>query len=166
MTDDISSIAYHEAGHAVIAVILGGEVLSLTLEPDDVETLPERAGEVSIRWHHRGVSKRELIQREVITCLAGPAAEMIYRGEEVDPQSVAEWRYDWEIAWQLSGLLIKAPQPRTQILEGLLAELCRMLQRDACWQAIAETADQLEAHETLDGDEVHQIVARWIGEAT
>ncbi len=162
MTDEITPIAYHEAGHAVIAVMLGGEVMSLTLQPDDDDELPERDGDVSIRWNHRGVAKRELVKREVIVCLAGPAAEIIFRGEKVAPQSVAEWRFDWETAWQLSGLLIQPPAARTQLLEGLLTELCRMLARDDCWQAIAETADLLEAHETLEGEEVHEIVERWM----
>lgn len=142
--------------------MLGGEVVAVTLQPDEDDRLPDRDGDVSIRWHHRAIPKRELIQREVIVCLAGPAAEIVYRGEQVRPQSVAEWRYDWEMAWQLSGLLIIESTPRTRMLEQLLHEICRMLQRDDCWQAIAETADLLEAHETLEGEEVHEIVARWV----
>ena len=155
-------MAYHEAGHAVIAVMLGGEVLTVTLEPDDDDRLPERDGDVTIRWQHRGLSRRDLVQREILVCLAGPAAETIHLGETVDPQAVAEWRYDWALANQLAGMLLSDQASRAALLHRLLKELTLMLRRADCWQAISETADQLEAHETLDGQEVHQIVRRWI----
>lgn len=45
--------AYHEAGHAFMAVFLGGQVLSLTIEPDRDDG-PERFGDAQIAWRRRG----------------------------------------------------------------------------------------------------------------
>jgi hypothetical protein len=44
-------IAYHEAGHALMALLLGGKVRQVTLDPDNrekVESAPTRSTE--IRW--------------------------------------------------------------------------------------------------------------------
>lgn len=161
MSNELSTVAYHEAGHAVVAVLLGGEVVSVTLEPDN-DDLPAREGDVSIRWHHRGVSSKDLLRREITVCLAGPAAEMLYEGERPHPATVRQWRADWEIAWQLAAQIVPDVERRMQLLELLLASLCQMLDRDDCWQAVAEVADQLEAFETLEGEQVVEIVGRWV----
>ena len=155
-------IAYHEAGHAVAAVWLGGEVVQVTLEPDRDDG-PFRDGEVQIRWHHGGLSPRDLIDREVAVALAGPAAEMIYLGERPHPLAVREWAEDWRIAWNLAAERV-APHPGRMLwMESILSELCRTFDQDACWQAVAETADELSAHETLEGESVEEIVRRWMG---
>lgn len=162
MSSELSAVAYHEAGHVVAAVLLGGEVVQVTLEPENDGQLPDREGDVSIRWHHRGLNREDLLRREITVCLAGPAAEMLYEGERPHPAGVQQWRADWEIAWHLAGQIISDQTRRMQMLETLLASLCRMLGRDDCWQAVAEVADQLEAFETLDGEQVTEIVCRWV----
>lgn len=162
MSSDLSAIAYHEAGHAVAAVLLGGEIVQVTLEPENDGSLPDREGEVSIRWHHAGKSRRELISMEITVCLAGPAAEMLYEGQRPHPSAIMEWRFDWECAWSLAGQLVADSSRRLLMLETILSRLCGMFDRDDCWQAIAETADQLEAFETLEGDQVKEIVHRWV----
>lgn len=162
MSNELSAVAYHEAGHAVAAVLLGGEVVQVTLEPENDGQLPNREGDVSIRWHHRGLTREDLLRREITVCLAGPAAEMLYAGERPHPSTVRQWRADWEIAWQLAGQFISEQTRRMRMLETLLASLCQMFDRDDCWQAVAETADQLEAFETLEGHQVSEIVYRWV----
>jgi hypothetical protein len=155
-------VAYHEAGHAVAAVILGGEVIRVSLESEQDDDLPLRDGDVAIRWHHRGLSRRDLVEREITVSLAGPAAEMIYQGERPHPATMSQWRADWEVAWSLAGEIFSDPQRRMAALEALCVALCQLLDDPAHWQAIAETADRLEAFETLEGDEVEEIVRRWI----
>lgn len=48
-------------------------------------------------------------------------------------------------------------------IETVLGELCRTFDQAACWQAVAETADELSAHETINGEQVEEIVRRWLG---
>ena len=63
MESNLTQIAYHEAGHSVVAAWLGAEVVSVTLEPDRDDG-PRRDGDAAIRWHHRGLTARELCQKE------------------------------------------------------------------------------------------------------
>ncbi|WP_164103159.1 hypothetical protein [Candidatus Laterigemmans baculatus] len=159
---DDERIAYHEAGHAVAAVWLGGEVVHVTLEPDRDDG-PSRDGELLVRWHHRGLSPRDLLAREVAVALAGPAAEMLYLGERPHPLTVREWAEDWRIVWMLAAEWVADPALRMQWIEASLRDLCGLFDQAACWQAVAETADELSAHETLCGEQVEAIVRRWMG---
>ncbi len=48
-------IAYHEAGHALVAVLLGGKVKQVTIEPDDDDG-PDRQGDTQVLWRRSGRS--------------------------------------------------------------------------------------------------------------
>ena len=158
-----STISYHEAGHAVIASWLGAQVLSVTIDPDRDEG-PRRDGDVSIRWSRRGLTSRELCERELMAVLAGPIAEMVHLDERHAIDSRAEWAVDWQIAWELASELIAAPKARYAMIHAVCERLFMLVSREDCWQAIAEVADQLEAHETIEGETVDECVERWLGE--
>jgi hypothetical protein len=157
-----SSISYHEAGHAVIASFLGAEVLSVTIEPEDDEG-PRRDGDVAIRWSRRGKSARDLCERELMAVLAGPIAEMVHHEERVAFDSRAEWAIDWQLACQFAGELGIAPKQHREMINAVADRVFALVSSDACWQAIAEVADQLEAYETLEGEIVDECVERWMG---
>jgi len=161
------SIAYHEAGHAVVAAWLGAEVLSVTLEPD-ADDGPRRDGDAAIRWHHAGMSSRELCQRELMAVLAGPVAEMIHTGIVVPTDESARWRgewaADWQLACQLARNLVPSDSHVVPLIEFTLEKLHRLANSGPFWQTIAEVADLLEAYETIDGDQVQESLERWIRE--
>jgi hypothetical protein len=161
------SIAYHEAGHAVVACWLGAEVVSVTLEPD-ADDGPRRDGDAAIRWHHRGMTPRELCQKELMAVLAGPVAEIIHSDLDCDIDQCEQWQSEWSADWQLACQLATALVPSAGHVEPLLRftieRLHRIASEAAFWQTIAEVADLLEAHETIDGEQVRQCVNRWIGE--
>jgi len=56
-------IAYHEAGHALIAILLGAQVKQVTIDPDNDDG-PERQGDTQIRWR-RSSSEKEFAQNVV-----------------------------------------------------------------------------------------------------
>ena len=62
--------AWHEAGHAVIAHLLGGEVREVTLESDD----DAFEGRVTVAWPAR--TAVEVAERSGRAALAGPLAEL------------------------------------------------------------------------------------------
>ena len=94
--------------------------------------------------------------------LAGPVAEMIHSGEPYHPGFVAEWAADWKAAWETLAPLIPEERKRLAYLEQATRKLHRMLQQDKYWSALAAIVDNLLAHETLEGEEVEDILRQWL----
>jgi len=153
--------AYHEAGHAFMAVCLGAQVRSVTIDPDDDDG-PDRFGDTQIEWDRGRLTQRELHESLVIVALAGPVAEAIYRGEPLHPGYVAEWVDDWQQAWEAATPLFPDERKRLRYLEQTTAELHRELNHDGNWAALAAIVDSLLAHERLEGEEISEIVAMWL----
>jgi len=152
--------AWHEAGHAFVGIYLGGQVQSLSIDPD-WDDGPKRFGDVTIHWPAGQFSERRLQENAILVSLAGPVAEMIHRGDPFHPATVAEWRQDWELAWQSASFQAGAQQ-RLKYLEDTTIELHRTLSLDGHWAAIGAIVDHLLAYEILEGETVHEIVAEWI----
>lgn len=152
--------AYHEAGHALVAYLLGGKVKQVTIDPDDDDG-PERYGDTQVRWR-RGLSEKDFAQRTVRVSLAGPIAEMIYSGEPYHPGVVPEWAADWRDAWDAARLEFPNERHRLEYLENTSIELYRQMQQDDFWSAVAGIADHLLAHETLEADEFDELARELI----
>lgn len=154
-------VAYHEAGHALMALLLGGEVRRITLEPDSDE-LPLREGDTEVAWRRSRYSEREFAANAVQVCLAGPVAEMLYTGDPFHPAMVAEWSSDWQEAWQAAARLHVHQRPRLEYLEQTSIRLYHLLDREDVWAALAALADNLLAYETLDREQVEEIARAWL----
>ena len=154
--------AYHECGHALMAVLLDGIIEQVTIEPDDDDG-PARFGDTQIRWGREPGDSREFAEKAVRVSLAGPVAEMVYSGDPWHPGLVAEWAQDWRQAWEAATILHADQRNRLAYLERVSVELHRLFQRDDVWAALAALADHLLAHETLAGEEVAEIVGQWLG---
>ncbi len=154
--------AYHEAGHAMMAIMVGANVHSLTISPDRDDG-PLRTGDAQILWPRRASDPRRLCWQQILVALAGPVAEMIYRGEPLHPAGVAEWGQDWQNAWEAAEQIAPEPQMRMQILERQAVQLYHLLKDDRNWAALAAIVDELLAHELLEGSEVVEIMDQWLG---
>jgi ATP-dependent Zn protease len=152
--------AYHECGHALMAVRMGAVVQMLTLEPEQDDG-PERFGEAQIYWPAPPKSAKEQAGKLVLIALAGPVAEMIYRGEPLHPGFVAEWADDWRRAWKAAEPLAADELTRLALLEETARQLHARLSRDQEWSALAALADALLAHETLEREEIDEVLAIW-----
>lgn len=153
--------AYHEAGHAFAAVKLGARVRLVTIAPDSDDG-PQRFGDTQIEWqHHADLCDKEIAQRAVLVALAGPVAEMIYSGEPYHPGFVPEWSSDWQLAWDAAEKVFRDQRLRLAFLEQAIAEMYRLIKEDANWAALAAIVDDLLAHETVEGETVHDIVNTW-----
>lgn len=151
--------AYHEAGHALMATLLGGSVHHVTIEPDNDDG-PARYGDTLVSWPGFR-DPRALLQAEILVLLSGPIAEMLYRGEPLHPGFVPEWAEDWRQAWERAGTFVAEPQRRLRQMEQWLKQLYQEFDRPAFWAAVAALADELLAHETLDQEMVEETVAQW-----
>jgi ATP-dependent Zn protease len=155
-------IAYHEAGHALMAVLLGGQVRLVTIEPDNDDG-PSRDGDTQVLWRAAEMGEKEFAKRAVQVCLAGPVAEMIYSGDPYHPGLIPQWAGDWRDAWSAAARLHPDERKRLQFLEQTSIQLYHRLNVDDLWAALAALADHLLAHETLEGEQVEEIVAQWLG---
>jgi ATP-dependent Zn protease len=155
-------IAYHEAGHALMALLLGGKVKLVTIEPDKDDG-PERQGDTQVLWRRAGITDKEFALKAVQASLAGPVAEMIYSGDPYHPGLVAEWAADWREAWEAAVPLQPIERLRLAYLEQVSVQLYHRLREDTTWAALASLADHLLAHETLEGEQVEEIIGEWLG---
>jgi len=153
--------AYHEAGHALMAIHVGARVRSVTIDPD-WDDGPERHADIQVVWPLDRFSDQELHKKAVLVALAGPVAEMIHSGTPCHPGLVAEWASDWQVAWQVSASIVPETRQRLAYLELITVELYRILDREDYWAALAAIVDHLLAHETLEGEEVEDIVRQWL----
>lgn len=153
--------AYHEAGHAYVAVYLGAKVRSVTIDPDNDDG-PERFGDTQIIWRRSRLSEKQFRERAIQVSLAGPVAEMLYTGDPFHPGLVAEWAHDWQAAWELADLLFVDQRKRLEYLEQVTGVLYRLLDSEPHWSAVAALADHLLAHETLESEEVRDIISDWV----
>ena len=66
---DPVTASYHEAGHVLMAHLLGGRVVGASIEPDEDELM----GQTAVEWS--GVDALERARRSAMVALAGPVAE-------------------------------------------------------------------------------------------
>ena len=159
--EDDQWTAYHEAGHAAIGYALGARIESVQLG-GDVDDLPARFGDCRVNWGRVDPSCDWQRLREVMTVLAGPVAEMIYRSEPLHPARYGPWQEDWFRAWSCADTIMADHRSRTRWLEKVIVELHHRLQGEMCWAAIAAVADELQAHEYLDEERLSEILRFWL----
>jgi ATP-dependent Zn protease len=153
--------AFHEAGHAFVAIMVGARVVSITIDPDNND-LPDRYGDTQIAWDRSQFSDREFAEKFALVSLAGPVAEMILTGDAWHPALLPEWSGDWQQAMQSARGLCKSKRECVALLERMAIESHQVLSRDDVWPFIGAIVDELVAHETLEGEQVHEIVDEWM----
>jgi predicted alpha/beta hydrolase family esterase len=138
--------SWHEAGHGLIAHLLGGEVQVLTLESDE----DAFEGRATILWP--AASPSESARRSALTALGGPLAELIFRGEVEldDPNLVRAWDGDWQEVERCAEVVQPDPNLRTNIIQRWIHEVDRQLRTARSEEVLARIADALDAHGTLD----------------
>jgi ATP-dependent Zn protease len=145
--------AYHEAGHAVVALILGRPV-------DEVRVLPSRDflgvckfGKARMR------PSEDWLEREMLIALGGIAAEARHTGN-----------YAWDAASRdqqyVRGLAVeRAGERRAERLQRrLLAQAEHLLAQEPHWQAVVLIAQELLRRSVLSGRAVRHFFDQ--GQAT
>ena len=87
---DPATASYHEAGHVLMAHLLGGRVVGASIEPDEDEWM----GQTAVEWS--GADAVERARRTALVALAGPVAESWWRGEASVVDALTCWREDWQ----------------------------------------------------------------------
>lgn len=151
--------AWHEAGHAWAALVVGAKVHSVSIAPDNDDG-PRRFGDTVIHWSRKRFSGKRLAVALCRVALAGPVAEMLYSGHPFHPGTVCEWSQDWHAAHEAISF-VPERQRRLALLEQTTIELYEQFSDDSHWQPISAIAEQLLAHEILDEELLHDAIGPW-----
>ncbi len=158
MSEDCEITAWHEAGHAMMAILRGGYLERVTLEPP-FDDGPARYGDTVTRW--TGLDATELAMAEIHVSLAGPVVEMIYTGDRVAIASVPEWRADWDRATLNATAGSRNAASADRLLRQTVSAIFDLFDDRNRWAAVSSIADDLLAFETLEHDQVAATVAFW-----
>ncbi len=132
--------AYHEAGHAVVALVLGRPVQRVSILPDRV-----RLGHCEFK---KGKFKpsEDWLEREILIALGGVAAEARLTGEYAWGGASQDYRYVHGLAVQRAGA---KQAPRLE--QRLLAKAEHILGQESNWRAVELIAAELLVHGVLSG---------------
>ncbi|TWU18677.1 cell division protein FtsH [Allorhodopirellula heiligendammensis] len=161
--DEDTYTAYHEAGHAIIGCALGARIESVSLSQqsgfDDEQ--PRRFGDCIVNWGRIDPDHLWQQQRELLTILAGPVAEWVYRGEDADEFDAASWQSDWQQAQRCVATMVSGTEKQHRLLGSVVARLRKMMSREPVWSAVAALADELTIGDPIEAERVAELVLFW-----
>jgi ATP-dependent Zn protease len=132
--------AYHEAGHAVVALALGRPV-------HRVSALPNRH-RLGICEFRKGVFRptKDWLEEEILISLGGIAAEARYTGTYAWEEAGLDMRYIRRLAIQRAG-----ERQAERLERRLLAKAENLLAADALWRAVELIAAELVRLGSISG---------------
>lgn len=158
MPEDVETLtAYHEAGHAIMAVSYGGRIVHVSIDPPDDDGF-KRFGESIVQWPAAAANDIEIAELKV--SLAGPVAELAYDGARESIAECLEFAADWQQA-VLSASRLKAEQGRAKFLAEMERQVWAFFDDKNVWAATCAVADLLLAHETIEHDQVAEAWSFW-----
>src|SRR5262245_42115832 len=124
--------AYHEAGHAVVALALGRPIHRVSLTPD-------RAG-LGLCEFGKGVFRpsEDWLEREILIALGGVAAEARFTGDYAWDAADRDLQYVRDLAVQRAG-----DRQADRLERRLLAKAEHLLAKPGHWRAIERIAAEL-----------------------
>lgn len=132
--------AYHEAGHAVIALCLDRPVHRVSVLPNS-----ERLGQCEF-GKGRFKPSEDSLEREILIALAGLAAEARHTGRYQMEAANRDLRYVRRLVLER-----KSERAAPRYEERLLSKVEAMLSDDATWQAVELIAAELLKHGVISG---------------
>lgn len=141
--------AYHEAGHAVLALVLGRPVHKVSVLPNR-----ERLGEVRFGT---GSAKPtdDWLEREILIALAGPLAEARFTGTFGHAEAAQDLRFVRRLALQR-----KSERAAERYEQRMSAKAEYLLGDEATWAAVVLIAAELMARGEISGRAARHLFER------
>ncbi len=142
MTDPrLRATAFHEAGHAVMALSLGRIVLQVSIIPSKT-----KLGECQLQ---KGRSKptKDALEDDILILYAGMAAEAMLTGEYHLPGAAQDLKFIRKLISQRAG----GAKQIERLERRLLAKTENILSDSATWKAVEKIAEALLDEETISG---------------
>jgi hypothetical protein len=143
--------AYHEAGHAVVALALDRPVHRVSVLPNR-----ERLGQCEFG---KGVFRpsEDWVEREVMIALAGLAAEARHTGTYGWAEAERDLRYVRRLLSQTT------ERAAARLEKRLLAKVENLLADDDHWRAVELIAAELLLHGVISGRAARHMYERAVG---
>jgi len=141
MEDNRTLTAYHEAGHAVMALLMGRAIQKVSIIPSQ-----NRLGTCTIK---KGRTKQvqDKLEAEILILLAGMAAE----GRKSGHYNVQGASQDLRIVEKLAMARSGNPRQSQKLIHKMLDKTQHLLSNKAAWSAVKVIADELIQHESISG---------------
>jgi ATP-dependent Zn protease len=141
--------AYHEAGHAVVALALGRPVHGVSVLPNR-----DRLGLCEFR---KGVFRpsEDWVEREILIALGGVAAEAIHTGAYGWDEAERDLRYVRDLAEQRAGR-----RQADRLERRMLAKAEHLLAKPGNWRAVELIADELITRGEISGRAARDLFDR------
>jgi ATP-dependent Zn protease len=132
--------AYHEAGHAVVALALGRPVHGVSALPNR-----DRLGHCEFR---KGVYRpsEDWVEREILIALGGIAAEAIHSGAYAWEEAERDLQYVRDLTEQRAGR-----RQAGRLERRMLAKAEHLLAKPDHWRAVELIATELLKHGEISG---------------
>lgn len=146
--------AYHEAGHAVVALALDRPVHRVSVLPNR-----DRLGQCEFR---KGVFRpsEDWLEREILIALAGMAAEARHTGTYSREEAEQDLRYARRLLLQRGSERQLERQERR-----MLAKVEHLLADDGHWRAVELIAAELLKHGVISGRAARHLFDRGCSQA-
>lgn len=138
--------AYHEAGHAVVAMALGRPVAKVSVLPKEHFQGTCHFGKGTFR------PTEDWVEREILIALGGLAAEARHTGTYAHEEAGHDLAYVRRLA------LDRAGERRAERLERrLLAKVEHLLDKEENWRAVERIAAELVTRGSISGRTARHI---------
>jgi ATP-dependent Zn protease len=143
--------AYHEAGHAVVALALGRPVHKVSVLPNQ-----DLLGQCHFR---KGVFRPsdDWVEQELLIALAGMAAEARHTGGYCRDGAARDLRYARKLAAQRAG-----DRGAERLERRMLAKVENLLGDDGLWKAVELIAAELVCCGTISGRAARHLFDRGV----
>ena len=153
-----TATAYHEAGHAVMALLLGRPIEKVTVTPAKLQTGGRRLGACKIQ-KGRSTASKDAVEDDVLVLLAGMVAESHFT-KRYSPDGAAQ---DLRAVKRL--LENRAPTERQleRLTRRMLDKTEHLLSSEGNQRAVQSIAKELLQKQTISGRAVRHLLDQATG---